>query len=353
MNDQPTMEITSPGGRGVAADVSGPGDGPAVVLFHSAPGSRRFDPDPAATAAAGVRLVTIDRAGYGRSEPFAGGMPSIPAYANDAAAVLDQLGIGEAVLAGWSAGGRIAAALAARRPALARALLVIATPAPDEEVPWLPDEQRPAIQTMREDPVAAVTQMVGLLEGTDPASVLATLRAARADADALEDPSFRERVEAMLSEAFIQGTVGLASDIVSFTVAPWGFDLVAIQASTARPTSRSRPRTAPGGPARSPTRSWSRSRVPATWSSARRGRWCSPPPPARQRSRAGQAELRVGLLAALHRLDARGAEEEPLNAVLLRPLLAVEVALPDQLPLADLADHGGGEPLAAGELAKG
>jgi pimeloyl-ACP methyl ester carboxylesterase len=232
MNDQPTMEITSPGGRGVAADVSGPGDGPAVVLFHSAPGSRRFDPDPAATAAAGVRLVTIDRAGYGRSEPFAGGMPSIPAYANDAAAVLDQLGIGEAVLAGWSAGGRIAAALAARRPALARALLVIATPAPDEEVPWLPDEQRPAIQTMREDPVAAVTQMVGLLEGTDPASVLATLRAARADADALEDPGFRERVEAMLSEAFIQGTVGLASDIVSFTVAPWGFDLVAIQAPT-------------------------------------------------------------------------------------------------------------------------
>lgn len=232
MNDQRTVEITTPGGRGVAADVSGPGGGPAVVLFHSAPGSRRFDPDPAATAAAGVRLVTIDRAGYGRSEPFAGGTPSIPAYANDAAAVLDQLGIGEAVLAGWSAGGRIAAALAARRPALARALLVIATPAPDEEVPWLPDEQRPAIQTMREDPVAAVTQMVGLLEGTDPAGVLAMLRATQADADSLDDPGFRERVEAMLSEAFAQGTVGLASDMVSYTVAPWGFDPAAIQAPT-------------------------------------------------------------------------------------------------------------------------
>ncbi len=234
MSDQRTVEITSPGGRGVAADVRGPEDGPAVVLFHSAPGSRRFDPDPAATAAADVRLITIDRPGYGRSEPFAGGTPTIPAYANDAAAVLDQLGIGEAVLAGWSAGGRIAAALAASRPALARAVLVIATPAPDDEVPWLPDDQRLAVQTIREDPVAAVTQMVATLEGagTDPASVLATLRASQADARALEDPGFLERVEAMLSEAFAQGLVGLASDMVSYTVEPWGFDPGAIRAPT-------------------------------------------------------------------------------------------------------------------------
>jgi len=231
MTDRRTVEITAPSGRGVAADVSGPDGGPAVVLCHPAPGSRRFDPDPVATSAAGVRLVTIDRAGYGRSEPFAGGAPTIPAYADDAAAVLEQLGVRDAVLAGWSAGGRIAAAIAARRPALARALVVIATPAPDEEVPWVPDEQRPAIETMREDPVAAVTQMVGMLEGagTEPAAALAMLTTGDADAAALGDRGFREALEAMLAEAFAQGTVGLASDIVSYTVAPWGFDPATIQ----------------------------------------------------------------------------------------------------------------------------
>jgi pimeloyl-ACP methyl ester carboxylesterase len=205
-----------------------------VALCHRAPGSRRFDPDPAATEAAGVRLVTIDRAGYGRSEPLAGGAPTIPAYADDAAAVLDQLGVREAVLAGWSAGGRIAAALAGRRPELARALVVVGTPAPDEAVPWVPDEQRPAIETMRGDPVAAVTQMVGMLEGagTEPAAALAMLTAGEADAAALAEPGFREAVEAMLAEAFAQGTVGLASDIASYTAAPWGFDPGTIEVRT-------------------------------------------------------------------------------------------------------------------------
>ena len=115
-----------PDGRTVAFDIAGPDDGPVVVLHHAAPGSRRFDPDPAATAAAGVRLVTIDRAGYGGSDPLpAGTVPTIPGYAADAAAVLDHLGVTSAVVAGWSAGGRVAAALAAARPELVAALFII------------------------------------------------------------------------------------------------------------------------------------------------------------------------------------------------------------------------------------
>ena len=67
------QSITVPDGRTVAFDLAGPDGGPVVVLHHSAPGSRRFDPDPTATSAAGVRLVTIDRAGYGRSDPLSAG----------------------------------------------------------------------------------------------------------------------------------------------------------------------------------------------------------------------------------------------------------------------------------------
>src|SRR5215218_6329195 len=106
-----TQTITLPDGRTVAFDTCGPDDGPVVVLHHAAPGSRRFDPDPAVTTAAGVRLVTIDRAGYGGSDPLsAATLPTIPQHAADAATVLDHLRIRSAVLAGWSAGGRVAAA---------------------------------------------------------------------------------------------------------------------------------------------------------------------------------------------------------------------------------------------------
>ena len=170
-------------GRTVAVDVTGPDDGPVVVLFHAAPGSRHFDPDPVATAAAGVRLITLDRPGYGGSDPLPlDTVPTIDRFADDAVAVLDELGVTDAVLAGWSAGGRIAAAVAARRPELAATAFIIATPAPDDDVPWIPEEQRQAITMMRRDPAAAVGQMVEMLGAmADPTEVVASVAIGPAD----------------------------------------------------------------------------------------------------------------------------------------------------------------------------
>jgi pimeloyl-ACP methyl ester carboxylesterase len=222
-------------GRQVAVDVTGPDDGPAVLFCHVAPGSRRFDPDPATSVAADVRLITVDRPGYGRSEPLPEGhLPSITGYADDHAAVLDHLGVRGAVLAGWSAGGRVAAAIAARRPDLARALFIVATPAPDEVVPWIPEEQRPAIDAMRADPVGSIRQLAGMLANAvaDPAVAVGMMTAGDADAAALDDPDVRRAVEVMLSEAFTQGAIGLASDLFSYTAAPWGFDAAAVGAPT-------------------------------------------------------------------------------------------------------------------------
>jgi pimeloyl-ACP methyl ester carboxylesterase len=54
-----------------------PADAPVVLLCHSAPGSGSFDPDPAATAAAGVRLIAVDRPGYGGSAPVKDGFATI------------------------------------------------------------------------------------------------------------------------------------------------------------------------------------------------------------------------------------------------------------------------------------
>ncbi len=52
-------------------------------------------------------------------------------------------------MAGWSAGGRVALALAARHPELVGRAGVIAAPAPDEEVPWYGDENRAMVDALR------------------------------------------------------------------------------------------------------------------------------------------------------------------------------------------------------------
>lgn len=235
MNEHTTEHrIERPDGRTVAVHVAGDPAGPAVVLCHPAPGSRLLDPDPAATAAAGVRLVTLDRPGYGASTPVAGGaVPTIPSYADDVAAALDALATGPAALVGWSAGGRIALAVAARRPDLARSVAVVATPAPHEAVPWIPAPYLAQLDQLRPDPGNAAGVLTrALAPTTDPAAVGA-LAVGAADEGALcADPGRRTRLEAMLAGAYAQGAAGVAADIVSYTVADWGFDPGAVAAPT-------------------------------------------------------------------------------------------------------------------------
>src|SRR5215218_7000492 len=108
----------------------GRADGRPVVYLHGRPGSRLFCPDEAATMRAGVRLISFDRAGYGRSTP----RDEVPTFASsvaDVVAMLDQLGVGQAALIGWSGGGPHAlacAALAADRVSSATAICAPTAP---------------------------------------------------------------------------------------------------------------------------------------------------------------------------------------------------------------------------------
>ncbi|RJK98023.1 alpha/beta fold hydrolase [Vallicoccus soli] len=233
--DAPTeLSATLPDGRRVAVAAYGDPAGPAVVLLPSGPGSRRIDPDPAATAAAGVRLLVVDRPGYGGSDPLpAGAVPTLPAVADVVAAALADLGVRDAGVVGWSSGGWVAAALAARHPDLVRALAVVGSPAPDDEVPWVGEEHRAALRTMRRDPagaLAALAAQLAPLAGTGGDAAL--VGAGPADERLLADPQVRERVEAMLREAVRPGVLGMATDVVAVNVSPPGFDLGAVGART-------------------------------------------------------------------------------------------------------------------------
>jgi pimeloyl-ACP methyl ester carboxylesterase len=235
--DVETRTVTLPDGRALAFDLRGPAHAPVVVLLPAAPGSRRFDPDPAATAAAGVRLVTVDRPGYGASDPYpAGAVPTLDGVAADVAHGLEQLGLldapGGVALAGWSAGGRVALSLAARLGDAVRSVAVLAAPASDDDVPWIPEEHRQVLHELRghpEDAYGALTAMLG--GGLPPEGAAATEMVAAGESDealVARDGALRRRLAAMLDEAFRGGAAGMAADLTAANVPPSGFDPAAV-----------------------------------------------------------------------------------------------------------------------------
>lgn len=191
-----------------------------VVFFHPAPGSGVFTPR---TGGDDIAVVGVDRPGYGWSDPMpAGRWATVASAADDANALLGALGATRATAIGWSAGGRVALALAARHPEAVEAVVVVATPAPHEEVPWVPAPQYESLLSMRGDPADAVhARLAGQLQAVtpdDPRSDEALALPARssADDDALDDDDLRAGFGDMLEVAFRQGVVGLARDIVGF-----------------------------------------------------------------------------------------------------------------------------------------
>src|SRR5262245_29278461 len=99
--------ITMHDGRIVGFADYGSPSATAVVWCHGGPGSRlgpSFVADPAARA--GLRLIGIDRPGYGRSTPQPG--RTIGGWVPDALAVLDHLRIDRCLALGFSTGGAYA-----------------------------------------------------------------------------------------------------------------------------------------------------------------------------------------------------------------------------------------------------
>jgi pimeloyl-ACP methyl ester carboxylesterase len=210
-----------------------------VVLCHSAPGAGSFDPDPVVTRARNVTLLSVDRPGYGGSNPVAAGAwATVACAADDLATVLEGLHVERVGVAGWSAGGRVALALAARHPDLVERVAVLATPAPDAEVPWIARRPRDVLERLRglapEEAHAELDKRLGPVIPEDPCSpeALWLLGASSADEAALRADGAQDRLGEMLRAAFVQGARGLAADIAGYCLQPWGFEPEAVRAKT-------------------------------------------------------------------------------------------------------------------------
>jgi pimeloyl-ACP methyl ester carboxylesterase len=108
-----TETCTLSDGRTLAYTVGGDEDGTPVVAHHGTPGSRLFASLLSdAAAAAGVRLLTPDRPGYGRSSPPPDEW-SWRDWRSDVAALLDAESVDRCAVVGFSGGGPFALAAAA------------------------------------------------------------------------------------------------------------------------------------------------------------------------------------------------------------------------------------------------
>jgi pimeloyl-ACP methyl ester carboxylesterase len=206
-----------------------------VFSLHGTPGCRlNRHPDNDAIAAAGARLITYDRPGYGRSARRPG--RRIVDCASDVAAIADAAGIGRFAVTGGSGGGPHALAVAAclhERVVRARCVCSFAPfdapglnwfagmdPQNVKEFGWaLSGEEILHRELSRE-----AAQMVDRV-GRDPSAVLGEeWDLAEADQAVLGDPTVQRVYREAVPESFAHGVWGWVDDDLAF-VAPWGFDL--------------------------------------------------------------------------------------------------------------------------------
>ena len=249
-------------GRRAQYWIGGADDGPVVLFFHGCPDTRwaaRTGEDAARDA--GVRLLCVNRQGYGRSALAPSTHTSAAA---DALAVADALGIGEVAVLGMSVGGGYAAACAAARPDRVTALeIVAALPPPDVE----PDETVEGMMTLFAPEFA---EYVAGIRPDDPDDAALAERFTAGlppqDAELLRAATSAAGLATAVREALSHHDGYLRDAALTFR--PWAVDLAVIRCPTTLRYGASDRRAMPGGPG-SPNASrrpsWSSSPEPPTW----------------------------------------------------------------------------------------
>ncbi|HET9120470.1 MAG TPA: alpha/beta hydrolase [Solirubrobacterales bacterium] len=109
----------------ISYDEYGAGERPLVLIHGLLMNRRMFDRLGPAMAERGNRVVTIDLLGHGRSDrPADMSQYSMTFFAHQVAALLDHLGIDEAVVGGTSLGANVSLELAYLEPKRVKAMMV-------------------------------------------------------------------------------------------------------------------------------------------------------------------------------------------------------------------------------------
>jgi pimeloyl-ACP methyl ester carboxylesterase len=201
-------------GRGevFVRDSGGTAASPAVLLLHGWTASADINFFPVwAGLAESYRVIALDLRGHGRGmrsvEPF-----SLEDCADDAAAVLDQLGVGRVIVLGYSMGGPVGLLLARRHPERVAALVMQAT----------------ALEWQRAPREQAVWRLLPLMDlslrlGVGAVFVERVLRRAAGDAPGLD--RYRPWLAAEFRRATPRDLVGAGRALSRYDASPWAGQL--------------------------------------------------------------------------------------------------------------------------------
>jgi pimeloyl-ACP methyl ester carboxylesterase len=239
VSDEPSGAVALSDGRTVTYQDGGDPAGYPVIGLHGTPGCRLNRMlDDSVYVEAGVRYVTTDRAGYGRSSRHRG--RSVADEADDVRAVADALELGRFAVVGGSGGGPHALACAAllggrvERVACQSSLAPLGAgalprrewlagmdPEIAAELEWAQDgEDRLVVEMERSQ------ELMRQRLAKDPGSLLGA-QASSGDVDFLLRPEVVAAFARIVPEQARNGVGGSVDDTIAFA-RDWGFDLATI-----------------------------------------------------------------------------------------------------------------------------
>jgi pimeloyl-ACP methyl ester carboxylesterase len=224
-----TETITLPDRRTLAFLQSGDPAGKPVLFFHGSPGSRLLHhPDDSLTAALGVRLITIDRPGFGGSDY----QPNrkLLDWPSDVTALVDKLGIKKFAVAGVSGGSPYVAACAYKLSDRLTVGGIISGVGPTdvaENVARIYKTRKGGIFLARHAPWL-LRPLIWLLQnpqrGIEKYYLKILAESSFVDQEILRRPEIKSLVMASWNEGTINGMRGFTRDGIIFSL-PWGFQL--------------------------------------------------------------------------------------------------------------------------------
>jgi pimeloyl-ACP methyl ester carboxylesterase len=211
-------------GRVVGVELLGDPAGSPVLYFHGLPGSRLdFALLDSAFADAGVRLIALDRPGFGLSTRVPG--LRLLDWPRDVAAVADRLAVERFSVLGYSSGGKYALACAYAIPDRLTAAGVLAGMAP----PDMPGFRLDATDRVLHWAASRARPLALAFWGALRELALRRPRAVVQRVAPELPPADREGLALTVQEGLRPGPAGVVDDYAIET-RPWGFDLAAIRA---------------------------------------------------------------------------------------------------------------------------
>ncbi len=205
-------------GRKLGFGEYGHPNGNPIFFFHGTPGSRKMrHPDTAIAESAGARIITVDRPGYGLSDPMPG--RRFLDWPKDIIQLADHLNIGRFRIIGFSGGGAYAAACAFECADRVAAITLVCSAGPPETMNP-PDSMIPFLRLLFR---GARLHPGVLVLGTPLVHIMKLSfnfwydrivnRFPESDREILIRPEIRSVFRESIAEAFLQGTPAFRTEL--------------------------------------------------------------------------------------------------------------------------------------------